>query len=58
MTKLHLGCGKRNFGPDWVHIDGSDFPHVVSNNITKLEFDDNSVDLIYTSHTLEYFDRD
>ena len=22
--KLHLGCSKRNFGPDWIHIDGSD----------------------------------
>lgn len=19
--KLHLGCGKRDFGSDWVHID-------------------------------------
>ena len=58
MIKLHLGCGKRDFGPDWVHIDGADFPHIVSNNITKLEFENESVDLIYTSHTLEYFDRD
>ena len=20
--KLHIGCGKRDFGPDWEHIDG------------------------------------
>ena len=55
--KLHLGCGKRNFGPDWIHIDGANFPHIVSNDITKLVYKDNSVDLIYSSHTLEYFDR-
>eukprot|EP00392_Amoebophrya_sp_AT5.2_P016484 g16750.t1 len=23
MIKLHVGCGKRDFGPDWIHIDGS-----------------------------------
>ena len=55
--KLHLGCGKRNFGPDWVHIDGANFPHIVSYDITKLSYEDNSADLIYSSHTLEYFDR-
>lgn len=57
MIKLHLGCGKRNFGPSWVHIDGGDFPHLIGNDITKLNFENNSVDLIYASHVLEYFDR-
>lgn len=55
--KLHLGCGKRDFGPDWISIDGGSFPHLHSHNITKLEFEDNTVDLIYSSHVLEYFDR-
>ena len=55
--KLHLGCGKRDFGSNWVHIDGADFPHISSNDITKLKFQDNSVELIYSSHTIEYFDR-
>jgi predicted SAM-dependent methyltransferase len=55
--KLHLGCGKRDFGPDWISIDGGDFPHLHSHDITKLPFEDNSVDLIYSSHVLEYFDR-
>ena len=55
--KLHLGCGKRNFGTDWVHIDGGDFPHLQSNDITNLPFDDESVDLIYASHVIEYFNR-
>ena len=55
--KLHLGCGKRNFGTDWVHIDGGDFPHLQSNDITNLPFDNESVDLIYASHVIEYFNR-
>lgn len=56
--KLHLGCGKRNFGEDWVHIDGSDYEHIKHHDITKFNFEDNSVDLIYASHVFEYFDRD
>jgi predicted SAM-dependent methyltransferase len=56
--KLHLGCGKRNFGKDWIHIDGSNYEHIKYHNITKFDFEDNSVDLIYASHVFEYFDRD
>lgn len=68
--KLHLGCGKRNFGNDWIHIDGSggenggdnrkngDFSHIKYHNITKLPFENNTVDLIYASHVFEYFDRE
>jgi len=55
--KLHLGCGKRDFGSEWINIDGGDFPHLHSHDITVLPFKDNSVDLIYSSHVLEYFDR-
>ena len=70
MIKLHLGCGTKNFGEDWIHIDGSneenggdlkkggDFSHIKYNDITKLPFQDNSVDIIYNSHVFEYFDRD
>jgi predicted SAM-dependent methyltransferase len=58
MIKLHLGCGKRNFGTDWIHIDGGDFTHLYAHDITKLNFDDESVSMIYSSHTLEYFDRE
>jgi ubiquinone/menaquinone biosynthesis C-methylase UbiE len=56
--KLHLGCGKRDFGKEWIHIDGGNFPHLHSHDITKLPFEDNSVDLIYNCHVLPYFDRD
>jgi len=58
MLKLHLACGWRNFGPSWIHIDGGDYEHLDSNDIVNLPYEDNSVDLIYASHVLEYFDRD
>ncbi|GIU68441.1 MAG: hypothetical protein KatS3mg093_328 [Candidatus Parcubacteria bacterium] len=56
--KLHLGCGWRNFGKDWIHIDGGNYPHVVYHDITKLPYNDNSADIIYASHVLQYFDRE
>jgi len=57
MIKLHLGCGKRDFGPDWISIDKADFPHVKYRDVTKLPFKNNEVDLIYSSHLIAYFDR-
>ena len=68
--KLHLGCGARNFGEDWIHIDGSgrdegadqripgQFSHIAHYDIERLPFEENSCDLLYSSHTIEYFDRD
>ena len=56
--KLHIGCGKRDFGEDWIHIDGNNYPHIKYHNITKLPFSDDSVDIIYACHVFEYFDRD
>ena len=59
MIKLHLGCGKRDFGSDWIHIDGSHaYPHIQYHDIINLPMDHNTVDLIYASHVLEYFDRE
>ena len=58
MTKINIGCGWRDFGKDWIHIDGGDYPHLDSKDVTKLDYNSNSVDLIYASHLLEYFDRD
>ena len=58
MIKLHLGCGWRNFGKDWIHIDGGDYEHLQYQDIEDLsQFDSDSVDLIYASHVIEYFDR-
>jgi len=56
--KLHLGCGKRNFGEDWVHIDGGTHEHLHSQDITALPFEGGTVELVYASHVLEYFDRE
>jgi predicted SAM-dependent methyltransferase len=57
MIKIHMGCGWRDFGSDWVHIDGGDYDHLNYKSITELEFSNDTIDLIYASHVLEYFDR-
>lgn len=57
MLRLHLGCGKRDFGSSWVHIDAADYDHLHSHNVKKLPFDSDSVDMIYASHLIAYFDR-
>lgn len=56
--KLNIGCGKQDLGKDWLHIDGSNYSHIHSHDIVNLPFKDNTVDIIYTSHTFEYFDRE
>ena len=28
IIKLHLGCGWRSFGNDWIHIDDGDYDHL------------------------------
>ena len=56
--KLNLGCGWRNFGPDWEHIDGGSYPHLKSRDIFNLPYEDESVSLVYSSHVIEYFDRE
>ena len=53
-----MGCGWRDFGKDWVHIDGGNYPHLVYHDITSLSFGDSKVDLIYVSHVIGYFDRE
>lgn len=58
MVKLNLGCGWRDFGKDWDHIDGGDYSHLKSKDITTLPYSTESVDLVYSSHVIEYFSRD
>jgi predicted SAM-dependent methyltransferase len=57
--KLHLGCWHR-YIPGFIHVDLCELPHIdYKSNIDKLPmFKDNSVSLIYSSHAIEYFDRD
>lgn len=59
MIKIHIGCGKRNFGNDWVHIDGGDYEHLDHQDVSikGLPYANNTADLIYSSHMIEYFDR-
>lgn len=58
MIKINMGCGWRNFGHDWVHIDGGNYEHVKYHDIVCLkQFENETVDLIYASHVIEYFDR-
>jgi predicted SAM-dependent methyltransferase len=56
--KLHLGCWHRNI-PGFVNVDLCDMEHIdYKSNIDDLSmFDDESVSLIYSSHSFEYFNR-
>lgn len=58
MTKLHLGCGKRQI-PGFIHIDGLFYPHI--NYVQPIDRLDNilsnSCDLIYACHVVEHFKR-
>ena len=56
--KLHLGCGKR-YLEGFIHIDIADFEHIdYKSSINDLNMiNDESCDLIYASHVLEYFNK-
>jgi predicted SAM-dependent methyltransferase len=55
MKLVNLACGLR-YHPDWVNIDfHSDSETVKQHNILEgLPFDDNEIDVIYSSHFLEH----
>ncbi len=57
-VQLYLGAWRR-YIPGFIHIDLDDQPTLdYRHDIKSLPmFTDNSVDLIYTSHSFEYFDR-
>ena len=57
MVKINVMCGKSNFGKDWLHVDMIDAPHIDNNDVNLLNHCSNSVDLIYCSHGIAYFDR-
>jgi len=56
--KLHLGCGKR-YICGFIHVDLDDLPHIdYKHDVRTLPvFTDNTADLIYACHIIEYFDR-
>ena len=55
--KLHLGCGNRFLGKDWMHIDicnNKNIDYVM--DIRNLgRFEDDSIDEIYACHVFEHF---
>lgn len=55
---IHLGCWTRNI-PGFVNVDLVELPHIhYKRSIDDLSiFENDSADLIYSSHNLEYFDR-
>lgn len=54
-TKIHLGCGSKDFGSEWFHVDlDRSFSHVEWSNILSLPYKKDQVDLIYASHLLEH----
>lgn len=56
LTKVHVGCGTKDFGPDWYNVDRSRYDHIDSMDDLLLNFKNNVLDLIYASHYLEYCD--
>lgn len=59
MVKINMMCGKHNFGPDWVHVDGNtDYDHIKTNDFMRAGMGDNTVDVLYCSHGIAYFDRE
>lgn len=56
--KFNIGCGWRDFGDDWVHIDGGDYDHLDTNDVFLKDYENESADLIYSSHFIEYLDRE
>jgi len=55
--RLNIGCGKTP-KEGFIGIDKIDYGQEIVRDITRgLPFSDNSVDEIYTSHTLEHIER-
>ncbi len=56
--KLHIGCGKR-YLKGYIHIDPADLPHIDYKTKADLlpMIASDSVEIIYASHILEYYDR-
>tara|TARA_Y100000768_G_C23930543_1_gene659855 strand:+ start:309 stop:848 length:540 start_codon:yes stop_codon:yes gene_type:complete len=57
--KLHLGCGER-YLEGFTHVDLAKYDHIDHEiPVDNLEiFSDNSIEEIYASHVIEYFDRE
>lgn len=57
MLKLHLGCGEIHLD-DFINIDIIKTQAVDKiMDVRKLEYEDNSIEAIYSAHVLEHFTR-
>lgn len=54
---LNIGCGNRNFGDNWFNLDKEKYAHVSFDDSKHIPLLPNFVDVIYSSHMLEYIDR-
>ena len=57
IKNLHLGCGNRII-PGFTNVDNAHYKHIhYKKDVKSLSFiESNSVEYIYASHVLEYFD--
>lgn len=58
MKLVNLGCGNR-YHKDWINLDfKSNSEYVIEYDLhTTLPFENESVDVVYTSHVLEHFSK-
>lgn len=55
MIKIAVGCGKRQYS-GYIHIDGdTSFKHLDDTDIWLKKWDNETIDVIYSCHLLNYF---